>query len=306
MSSGCAVFQAEQHHRGGYIDQLADDHLFKADSKSMRVYRAAVILGTLTQIAADHVSGQARTDAVLFQIKAAAIDIGVAYQVANSRQYLAAVPPTDNCKFMGAAGAAPAPALGGDCYDPTFDLHMKVVVDDLLKVAGSSLPSVDLKRLISAMESGDYLGGLLTLWQFVTQVVDSTRTGFAGYRDLGDAVGGVSISDPNATDIDGFKTAYRLGEGSFETYAPQLDAYLAKARPQPILVKDTQFVPWFRLMRSACRRASWDALATSKLDDVEREALGLPNTTAGNQGNPPPSVCDRPAAGFQLGLTGYR
>jgi hypothetical protein len=41
-SGGCALFDAELHNRGGYLDKLADDYWFKADSKRMRALRALV------------------------------------------------------------------------------------------------------------------------------------------------------------------------------------------------------------------------------------------------------------------------
>lgn len=51
LNSGCAVFDAELHNRGGYLDKVLDDHWFKADSKRMRALRAFALQASLARIA---------------------------------------------------------------------------------------------------------------------------------------------------------------------------------------------------------------------------------------------------------------
>lgn len=51
LNSGCTVFDAELHNRGGYLDKVLDDHWFKADSKRMRALRAFALQASLARIA---------------------------------------------------------------------------------------------------------------------------------------------------------------------------------------------------------------------------------------------------------------
>jgi hypothetical protein len=51
VNNGCAILDAEMHNRGGYLDKLADDHWFKADSKRMRALRAYALQASLARIA---------------------------------------------------------------------------------------------------------------------------------------------------------------------------------------------------------------------------------------------------------------
>src|SRR5258708_34285368 len=51
LNSGCALFDAELHNRGGFLDKLADDYWFKADSKRMRALRAFAMQASLARIA---------------------------------------------------------------------------------------------------------------------------------------------------------------------------------------------------------------------------------------------------------------
>jgi hypothetical protein len=50
-TGGCAIFDAEAHNRGGYLDKVMDDHWFKADSKRMRALRAYALQASLARIA---------------------------------------------------------------------------------------------------------------------------------------------------------------------------------------------------------------------------------------------------------------
>ena len=284
-NSACSIIDAEQHYRGGFTNKLVDDRLVKADSKSMRVLRAAAILGLLSQAATTNLQGTDNATAALNQMRATAYDIGVAFQVASTT--------TNNNDSPSCTVISDDKVLQGHCYDPTFDLHMKLVVDDLIRTAGLSLPTTDLKRLVGAIESGDYVSVLASLFKGLIQVVDTTRTAFAGYRDLVDANGAIVLrkigSDPSVP----FVAAYKSGEGDFATYAPALDTYLATDRTTVVTAVQSDFVPWFRLIKFTCMRASWYKLYTNATFQTLAK-----NTSAGS--------CDLPADGFATALADYQ
>src|SRR5258708_12173528 len=50
LNSGCALFDAELHNRGGFLDKLADDYWFKADSKRKRALPAFALQASLPPI----------------------------------------------------------------------------------------------------------------------------------------------------------------------------------------------------------------------------------------------------------------
>jgi hypothetical protein len=49
--TGCALIDAEKNNRGGFLDEIADDHWMKADSKKMRALRAITLEASLARIA---------------------------------------------------------------------------------------------------------------------------------------------------------------------------------------------------------------------------------------------------------------
>jgi hypothetical protein len=49
--SGCALVDAEKNNRGGFLDEIADDHWMKADSKKMRALRALTLETSLARVA---------------------------------------------------------------------------------------------------------------------------------------------------------------------------------------------------------------------------------------------------------------
>jgi hypothetical protein len=49
--TGCALIEAEKNNRGGFLDEIADDHWMKADSKKMRALRAITLEASLARIA---------------------------------------------------------------------------------------------------------------------------------------------------------------------------------------------------------------------------------------------------------------
>jgi hypothetical protein len=283
----CSVLDAEQHYRGGFTNKFADERLAKADSKSMRVLRATILLGILSQAATANVQGQDNVTAALNQMRATSYDIGVAYQVASTSTDVA-----PSCKVT---------TLLGDCYDASFDLHMNLVVDDLIRTAGMSLPTTDLKRLVSAVETGNYVTVLESLFTGLVQIIDTTRIGLAGYRDLVDANGAAALRATTNPPPDSFKNVYKKGEGSFAAYAPALDAYLATDRPGLLKASETDFVPWFRLIKFNCMRASWNKLYTTV------GPANLPTLSKGMSADQLKNLssCDLPADGFATGEADY-
>src|SRR5258708_18625217 len=67
LNSGCALFDAELHNRGGFLDKLADDYWFKADSKLMPALRAFSMQASLARIAS--VSPTNDSDPTMIEIR---------------------------------------------------------------------------------------------------------------------------------------------------------------------------------------------------------------------------------------------
>ena len=288
--TGCSVLDAEQHYRGGFSTKVFDEHVVKADSKSMRVLRAAAVLGILAEAATTNLQGVDAASAAINQMRATAYDIGVTFAVANTRRQLDN--PAPDCVVRSGSTS-----LAGNCYDPTFDLHMKLVTDDLIHLAGISLPTKDLKRLLGAIEAGDYVSALSALFATASEIVDTTRIGFSGYRDMVDANGAIQFQRVRGPAQISFEQAYQHGEGSLAAYGPALDAYLGSNRPFDALLQaqESDFVPWFRQAKFVCVRAAWNLLYPPNAVTL-RALTGLANKSA----------CDLPADGFAAGLQDYQ
>src|SRR5258708_9074095 len=61
LNSGCALFDAELHNRGGFLAKLADDYWVKADSKRIPALRAFA----LPAPRARNASGSPKNDSAL-------------------------------------------------------------------------------------------------------------------------------------------------------------------------------------------------------------------------------------------------
>lgn len=237
MSSGCGVIEAEQTYRGGFANKVTDDALLPAETKAMRVLRSAAILSVLTHVATSTIQGEDAINAASGQIKTAASDIGVAWEVALTKTHIT--------------------ASSSDGYDGLFDLRMKMVIDDLFRVAALSLPHGELKRLVTDMETTNWLDGLFALWKVTMNVADAARWGFAGYRDLVDANGAILIAN-------GVSLAdYKAGEGPLSQYAPEVTAAITRLGTA-INVVESDFKPWFKAMVLTCKRAGWDRITDVK------------------------------------------
>ena len=135
LNSGCAVFDAELHNRGGYLDKVLDDHWFKADSKRMRALRAFALQASLARIAS--VSPKNDQDRQLMAIR-----IGNA---TSRAQYVIA------CGF-GVNPVTQVSASTDPCF--YFDSLMVDYTTALFDLAMVSFPIEDTQKLLNIVVGG--------------------------------------------------------------------------------------------------------------------------------------------------------
>lgn len=152
LNSGCAVFEAERSNRGGYLDRVADDHWFKADSKKMRALRAFAMQTSLARIAT--VSPKNGKDRQLMAIRIGDASVRAKLLI--------------QCAF----GPNPLPVTlskGDECF--YFDSLMVDYTTSLFDLAMIAFPIEDTKNLINLVVGGftgpvgalDALNALLNL-----------------------------------------------------------------------------------------------------------------------------------------------
>lgn len=152
LNSGCAIFDAELHNRGGYLDKLADDYWFKADSKRMRALRAFAIQASLARIAS--VSPKNDQDRTMMAIR-----------IGNA---------TTRAQHVIECGFTKNPVTGNLVDDDPcffFDSLMVDYTTALFDLAMVAFPIEDTKNLLSVVIGGftgptgalDALNGLLNL-----------------------------------------------------------------------------------------------------------------------------------------------
>jgi hypothetical protein len=125
LNGGCGIIYEELHNRGGYLDYIADEHWFKADSKKMRALRAFALQASLVRIASvAPKNAEART--------LLAIRIGKTTERANL---------VLDCAFNGSRIPV---VLGEPCF--YFDSLMVDYTNALIDFAMISFPIEDTKR----------------------------------------------------------------------------------------------------------------------------------------------------------------
>ena len=135
LNSGCAVIDAELHNRGGYLDVLADDYWFKADSKRMRALRAYALQVSLARIAS--VSPKNDQDRTMMAIR-----------IGNA---------TDRAQHVIECGFTKNPVTGNPVDgDPCFyfDSLMVDYTTALFDLAMVAFPIEDSKNLITIITGG--------------------------------------------------------------------------------------------------------------------------------------------------------
>jgi hypothetical protein len=184
LNSGCAVFDAELHNRGGYLDKVLDDHWFKADSKRMRALRAFALQASLARIAS--VAPKNDPDRQLMAIR-----IGNASARAQN---------VISCGF----GTNPATGVSANT-DPCFyfDSLMVDYTTALFDLAMVSFPIEDTQKLLNIVVGGvtgpvaalDMLNALVGLAQ---EALKYGRVIGAIYRDTVELEVQVWLSSPSA------------------------------------------------------------------------------------------------------------
>jgi hypothetical protein len=135
---GCAIFDAEINNRGGYLDKVADDHWFKADSKRMRALRALTLQASLARIAS--VSPKNDKDRQLMALR-----IGRASERASL---------IIRCGLVGEFGDNPLGVEGAkadECF--YFDSLMVDYTTALFDLAMVAFPIEDTQRLLTIVAS---------------------------------------------------------------------------------------------------------------------------------------------------------
>jgi hypothetical protein len=151
-NGGCALFDAELHNRGGFLDKLADDYWFKADSKRMRALRAFAMQASLARIAS--VAPKNDQDRTMMAIR-----IGNA--TARAQHVI-------ECGFT-KNPVTGNPVDGDPCF--YFDSLMVDYTTALFDLAMVAFPVEDTKNLLSVVVGGfsgpigalDTLNGILGL-----------------------------------------------------------------------------------------------------------------------------------------------
>jgi hypothetical protein len=238
LNSGCAIFDAELHNRGGYLDKLADDYWFKADSKRMRALRAFAIQASLARIAS--VSPKNDSDRTMMAIR-----------IGNA---------TARAQFVIQCGFTVNPVTGkavdGDpCF--YFDSLMVDYTTALFDLAMVAFPVEDTKNLLSVVIGGfsgptgalDALNGLLNL---AKEALKYGRVIGGIYRDTVELEVQVWIASADApqlnvppqyrvtpTAVAALKAAYDRGNDDMPTWIAQINA-LRSAGLEP--VPDPKFI----------------------------------------------------------------
>src|SRR5260370_8280596 len=184
LNSGCALFDAELHNRGGFLDKLADDYWFKADSKRMRALRAFAMQASLARIAS--VSPKNDSDRTMMAIR-----IGNA--TARAQHVI-------ECGFS-KNSVTGNPVDGDPCF--YFDSLMVDYTTALFDLAMVAFPVEDTKNLLSVVVGGftgpvgalDTLNGILGL---AKEALKYGRVIGAIYRDTVELEVQVWISSPTA------------------------------------------------------------------------------------------------------------
>ncbi len=130
LNSGCAIFDAEINNRGGYLDKVADDHWFKADSKKMRALRAFALEASLARIASVSPKNDKDRQLMAIRIGDASVRAGFLF----------------NCAF----GPNPLPvslSKGDECF--YFDSLMVDYTTSLFDLAMIAFPIEDTKNLVN-------------------------------------------------------------------------------------------------------------------------------------------------------------
>lgn len=264
LCSGCAIWDKEVNNRGGYVDHLADNHFFKADSKKMRTLRAFAIQVSLARIAS--VSPKNDSDRRLLAMRIGAT-------TARARHVI-------DCAFVRDT------VTGEPCF--YFDSAMVDYVSALYDLALLALPLEEGRRLMESVVGA--VTNPLDAVRVLTSLVELGREAFkygrvvgAIYRDALELEVQVWINSPNAPQgrippqdqvtaehVAGLARIYDKGNDDIVAWKRAIAELRAKGlEPVP----QGRFIDELGgLMRYICR------LITQDPEGVTECMLGLPET----------------------------
>jgi hypothetical protein len=200
LNSGCAIFDAELHNRGGYLDVLADNYWFKADSKKMRALRAFALQTSLARIASVSPKNDKDRQLMAIRIGDASVRAGFLYNCAFGPNPLSVSPLNV------------ALAKNDECF--YFDSLMVDYTTSLFDLAMISFPVEDTQNLVNLVVGGftgptgalDALNALLNL---AKEALKYGRIIGALYRDTVELEVQVWLNSPRE-DQTGIPDAYRI------------------------------------------------------------------------------------------------
>ena len=232
------MIDAELHNRGGYLDKLADDYWFKADSKRMRALRAFALQASLARIAS--VAPKNDQDRTLMAIR-----------IGNA---------TDRAQLVIQCGFTKNPVTGNPVDgDPCFyfDSLMVDYTTALFDLAMIAFPVEETKNLLGVVVGGfsgptgalEALNGILGL---AKEALKYGRVIGAIYRDTVELEVQVWISSADAPQtnippkfqvtpaaVADLKAAYGRGNDDMPLWVSQMNA-LRAAGLEP--VPDPRFI----------------------------------------------------------------
>jgi hypothetical protein len=184
--SGCALIDAEKNNRGGFLDEIADDHWMKADSKKMRALRAITLEASLARIAMIAPKSASDRSLLARRIGETTKRADMVRQCAFSELQLPGQLTSEPCFF--------------------FDSVMLDYENALFDLALVALPIEETRNLISRV-SGGIASVSINPLRLVQALLDIGREAFrygrvvgAIYRDTLELEVQVWLASPNADD----------------------------------------------------------------------------------------------------------
>ncbi len=162
--SGCAIIEAEKNNRGGYLDEIADEHWMKANSKRMRALRAITLEASLARISMIAPKSAADRSLLARRIGETTKRADMVRRCAFGELQLAGQQPGETCFF--------------------FDSVMVDYENALFDLALVALPIEDAKSLISRVTGGIAQVSVNPL-QLVQALLDIGREAFRYGRVVG-------------------------------------------------------------------------------------------------------------------------
>ena len=288
---GCTIVQQELDNRGGYVDYLADQYWWKADSKKMRALRAYALHTAIARIA-------------MISPKGATERNQLAYQIGNAGMYAKLLV---NCAYDTA---------GEPCF--YFDSIMVDYVAALYGAAVAALPLDDAKKLVNDITGGIVgpaaaVDALQALIKLGTDAVRYGTVSAALYRDSMELEVQVWINSPNEpgsqvtfSDVATLAAIYATGKDDMPSWKAEIER-LVKAGLEP--TPNRRYLSrLFTLMTYACKQITPDPVFRQKCivdpgatasTQVANSRGSTPNVNSPRQANPAGPNVDTPTLSNQ-------